>query len=44
LAIQKGVTVYDLVSYQIGTHPLLTSAPTMPGIIKAAEIAIAKIQ
>lgn len=40
LAIQKSITVYELISYQIGTHPLLTSAPTMPVIIKAAEQAI----
>ncbi len=43
LAIQKGVTIYELISYQIGTHPLLTSAPTMPVIIKAAELALSKI-
>ncbi len=40
LAIQKGITVYELISFQLGTHPLLTSAPTKPIIIKAAEIAI----
>jgi len=44
LAIQKEVTIYELISFQIGTHPLLTSAPTMPVIIKAAEIALSKIQ
>ena len=44
LAIQNELTVYELISLQIGTHPLLTSAPTMPVIIKAAEIAISKIQ
>ena len=43
LAIQKGVTVYELVSYQIGTHPLLTTAPTKYVLIKAAEVAISKI-
>ncbi len=37
LAIQKGVTVYELMSFQIGTHPLLTSAPTKTILIKAAE-------
>ncbi len=36
LAIQKGVTVYELISYQIGTHPLLTTAPTKYVLIKAA--------
>lgn len=44
LAIQKEVTIYELISFQIGTHPLLTSAPTMPVIIKAAEVALSKIQ
>lgn len=43
LAIQKYVTVYELLSFQIGTHPLLTTAPTKPVLIKAAEIAIDKI-
>lgn len=43
LAIQKYVTVYELISFQIGTHPLLTGAPTKPAIIKAAEMAIAKL-
>lgn len=37
LAIQKGVTVYELISFQVGTHPLLTSAPTKSILIKAAE-------
>lgn len=44
LAIQKGVTVYELVSYQIGTHPLLTTAPTKYVLIKAAEDAMSKIK
>jgi len=44
LAIQKAVTVYELVSFQIGTHPLLTSAPTKYPLIKAAEDAIKKIE
>lgn len=43
LAIQEKLSVYTVLSYQIGTHPLLTSAPTMPGFIKAAEIALSKI-
>ncbi|RPH73500.1 pyridine nucleotide-disulfide oxidoreductase, partial [bacterium] len=37
LAIQKSVTVYDLVSFQVGTHPLLTSSPVNNPIIRAAE-------
>jgi NADPH-dependent 2,4-dienoyl-CoA reductase/sulfur reductase-like enzyme len=44
LAIQKGVTAYELISYQIGTHPLLTAAPTKYVLIKAAEDAINKIK
>ncbi len=44
LIIQKSITIYELVSYQIGTHPLLTGAPTKPMIIKAAEAAISMIQ
>jgi NADH oxidase (H2O2-forming) len=44
LAIQKEVTVYELISYQIGTHPLLTTAPTKYALIKAAEIAVKKIK
>lgn len=43
LAIQKSVTVYELISFQIGSHPLLTSAPTKTILIKAAEKIIDKI-
>ncbi|MCK4661742.1 MAG: FAD-dependent oxidoreductase [Bacteroidales bacterium] len=43
MAIQKNVTVFELVSYQVGTHPLLTSAPTKIVLIKAAEGIINKI-
>jgi len=44
LAIQKGVTVYELVSFQIGSHPLLTAAPTKTILIKAAEGIIEQIK
>jgi len=44
MAIQKYITVYELISYQIGTHPLLTSAPTKPVLVKAAEKAIVMIK
>ncbi len=37
LAIQKHVTVYELISFQMGTHPLLNTAPTKSVLIKAAE-------
>jgi len=43
LAIQKRVTVYELVSFQIGSHPLLTAAPTKTVLIKAAEGIIAQL-
>ncbi len=43
LAIQKYVTVYELVSFQVGTHPLLTTAPTKYALVKACENAISKI-
>ena len=43
LAIQKGVTVYELISFQIGSHPLLTAAPTKTILIKAAEGIIKQI-
>jgi len=44
LAIQKAVTVYEMISFQVGTHPLLTPAPTKYVLIKAAENAIAAIK
>ncbi|OQX76715.1 MAG: hypothetical protein B6D64_09415 [Bacteroidetes bacterium 4484_276] len=43
LAIQKSVTVYELISFQIGTHPLLTAAPTKAIIVKVAEGIISKL-
>lgn len=42
MAIQKSITVYELVSFQIGTHPLLTSSPVGNPIIRAAEEIIFK--
>jgi len=44
MAIQKAVSVYELVSFQIGTHPLLTTAPTKYALIKAAENAMVNIK
>ena len=44
LAIQKGVTVFELISFQIGSHPLLTAAPTKTVLIKAAESIIHQIE
>ncbi len=37
LAIQKGVDAEELATMQIGTHPLLTSAPTVYPLVTAAE-------
>jgi len=44
LAIQRGMTAVELDTLQIGTHPLLTSAPTVYPIILAAEDALRKIR
>ncbi len=44
LAIQKQVTVFELVSFQMGTHPLLTPAPTKYVLVKACEAAISMIR
>jgi len=43
LAIQNNMTVYDLITTQIGTHPLLTAPPTAYPIIKAAEMAMKQL-
>jgi pyruvate/2-oxoglutarate dehydrogenase complex dihydrolipoamide dehydrogenase (E3) component len=42
--IQNMMTVDSIVVSQIGTHPLLTAAPTTYPIIKAAEIILKKIR
>ncbi|MFO7937591.1 MAG: FAD-dependent oxidoreductase [Kiritimatiellia bacterium] len=44
MVIQKNVTVFELISFQLGTHPLLTTAPTKPILIKAAEDVIAQMK
>jgi len=43
MAIESGYTASQYLSLQIGTHPLLTPAPTMPATLKAAEDALRKI-
>ena len=43
LMIQKKVSVYELMIMQIGTHPLLTAAPTVYPLVKAAEQIISKL-
>ncbi|PLV59122.1 FAD-dependent oxidoreductase [Thermotoga sp. KOL6] len=40
LGIQKGITANDLFTMQIGTHPLLTAAPTVYPLAKAAEMVL----
>ncbi|OQY07045.1 MAG: pyridine nucleotide-disulfide oxidoreductase, partial [Fusobacteriia bacterium 4572_132] len=42
LAIQQGMTATALYTSQIGTHPLLTSAPTKYPLTKAAEAILKK--
>jgi NADH oxidase (H2O2-forming) len=44
LAIQNRMSACDLLSLQIGTHPLLTAPPTAYPLIKAAEAALKKIR
>jgi NADH oxidase (H2O2-forming) len=43
MAIQKSITVFEMVSFQIGTHPLLTASPVNNPIIRAAEDIVYKI-
>ncbi|MFA6717144.1 MAG: FAD-dependent oxidoreductase, partial [Victivallaceae bacterium] len=43
LAIQKHVTVYELISFQMATHPLLNTAPTKSVLVKAAEDIVNKL-
>ncbi len=44
LAIQNRMTVYVILTTQIGTHPLLTAPPTAYPLIKAAEVVVKKIR
>ncbi|MGI6657593.1 MAG: FAD-dependent oxidoreductase [Desulfobulbus sp.] len=43
-AIQNHMTVYDLVTTQIGTQPLLTASPAAYPLIKAAESAVIQLK
>jgi NADH oxidase (H2O2-forming) len=43
LAIQKSITVFELVSFQVGTHLLLTASPVNNPIIRAAEEIVYKM-
>ncbi len=42
-AIQNNATVSEIITLQIGTHPLLTPAPTNHPFVLAAEAAMAKL-
>ncbi|WP_456450027.1 FAD-dependent oxidoreductase [Palaeococcus sp. (in: euryarchaeotes)] len=42
-AIESGYTASKYINLQIGTHPMLTPAPTAPATLKAAEDALKKI-
>jgi len=42
LAIESDLTAYSLLSLQVATQPLLTSAPTSYPIVQAAQVAIMK--
>ncbi|MBN1695881.1 MAG: FAD-dependent oxidoreductase [Spirochaetales bacterium] len=44
LAIQNRMTVFSLLTTQIGTHPLLTGPPTAYPLIKAAEACLKKMK
>ncbi len=44
MAIQHQATLYDFNTWQIATHPLLTSAPTVYPLIAAAQEAMLKLK
>jgi NADPH-dependent 2,4-dienoyl-CoA reductase/sulfur reductase-like enzyme len=44
MAIENKVSLFDFNTWQIATHPLLTSAPTVYPLINAAQNAIDKIR
>jgi len=44
MAIQQKASIFDFNSWQIATHPLLTSAPTVYPLIAAAQNALLKIK
>lgn len=44
LAIQNAMTITELITIQVGTHPMLTPAPTVYPLILAAEDALTKIE
>ncbi len=42
--IQQKMNIHEILGLQIGTHPLLTSAPTVYPLVKAAEKLIPKVK
>jgi pyruvate/2-oxoglutarate dehydrogenase complex dihydrolipoamide dehydrogenase (E3) component len=44
LGLQKGITVNDFLTMQIGSHPLLTAAPTTYPLTLAAENALMNLR
>jgi len=40
--IECGYTIFDLISLQVATHPLLTSAPTTYPVMQAAQMLVAR--
>ncbi|MEA3273119.1 MAG: FAD-dependent oxidoreductase [Patescibacteria group bacterium] len=44
MAVQQQASIFDFNTWQIATHPLLTSAPTVYPIITAAQNALAKLR
>ncbi len=44
VCIQAKMNVVELTTLQIGSHPLLTAAPTVYPVVKAAEVGIRKLK
>jgi len=42
--VQKRMTVEDIATFQIGTHPALTASPVVYPLVNAAEVAISKMR
>jgi NADH oxidase (H2O2-forming) len=41
--IQKGVRVDEIMTFQVGTHPVLTASPVSYQVENAAEIVLTKL-
>ena len=42
--VQKRMTVEDIATFQIGTHPALTASPVVYPLVNVAEVAISKMR